>query len=436
MRLKFSLIVLINCILINSNVSGAATFDAAEYQTRRTKLMASIPDGIAVILGSETNRQNSNFIYFTGREEPFSVLIIDGLQKRSILFLSSLDSKDKIMQESGVERILHLSSLTRELGTYQARTKLFYTPIDQDDRGYLPFDVNDPVKRLSREMTFINQIKASYPFVVIKDLNPAIGGLRVIKSKAEIEIIREAARISSLAHIEVLRSAKPGMFEWELEAIYEYTIKSLGGQGFAYDPIIPSEPRWYDSHYSENSRKILDGEIVMPDVGGEYNYYVVDISATWPINGKFTPEQKRLNRLVNAVENAMQAVFRPGITSRDMPAEVEAILAKQGIDMKKEGVWRIEANHWIGLDVHDVIRYGPSSRTTPFKPGMVLASDPGIRLKDKNGKTIVWAKIENTILITEDGCENLSKLVPRTVEEIEKVMAEKGIHDYQKGKKK
>lgn len=436
MMKKFTMIVLLICGMFNAVIANAATFDKAEYQMRRAKLMEAIPDGIAVILGSETIRQNSNFIYFTGIEDPFSVLLIDAIQKRSILFLTSVESRSKIMEETGVDRVLPLSSLTRELGTYQARTKNFYTPIEQDDRGYLPFDDNDPVKRLSREMTFINQIKTQYPFVVIKDLNPAIGALRVIKSKAEIEIIREAARISSLAHIEVLRSAKPGMYEWELEAIYEYTIKSLGGQGFAYDPIIPSLPKWYDSHYSENSRKILDGEIVMPDVGGEYNYYVVDISATWPINGKFTPEQARLNRLIVAVENAMQQVFRPGITSRDMPAEVEAILAKQGIDMKKEGVWRIEANHWIGLDVHDVIRYGPSSRTTPFKPGMILASDPGIRLKDKNGKTIVWAKIENTILITEDGCENLSKLVPRTVEEIEKIMAEKGIHDFVNERKK
>ncbi|MFC1555211.1 M24 family metallopeptidase, partial [candidate division KSB1 bacterium] len=172
------------------------------------------------------------------------------------------------------------------------------------------------------------------------------------------------------------------------------------------------------------------------DVGGEYQYYVVDISATFPVSGKFTPEQKRLNRIICAVEDAMQQVFRPGIRSLDMKKEVQEIVAKQGIDMDKEGVYRIEANHWIGLDVHDVIGSGPSSRTTPFRPGMVLASDPAIKIRDKNGNVIDGVKIENTILITENGCENLTYLVPRTVEDIEKVMSEKGIHDYLKEKEK
>jgi Xaa-Pro aminopeptidase len=239
--------------------------------------------------------------------------------------------------------------------------------------------------------------------------------------------MRECARISSLAHIEVLRSARPGMYEWELAALFEYTIKRLGGQGFGYDPIVPSIPRWYDSHYSENSRKINDGDMVMPDVGGEYNYYVVDISATFPVNGKFTPEQKRLNRIICAVEEAMREVFRPGIKSIEMKSEVQEILDKQGIDMDKEGVYRILADHWIGLDVHDP---GPSSRNTILRPGMVIACDPAIKIRDENGNVIRGVKIENTVLITKDGCENLTHLVPRTVEDIEKVMAEKGILDF------
>ena len=110
-----------------------------------------------------------------------------------------------------------------------------------------------------------------------------------------------------------------------------------------------------------------------------------------------------------------------------MKSEVQEILSKQGIDIDKEGVYRILADHWIGLDVHDP---GPSSRNTVLRPGMVLACDPAIKIRDENGKVINGVKIENTVLITEDGCENLTYLVPRTVEEIEKVMAEKGILDF------
>ena len=436
MRTRFSLIVLTIVILGFTTLSSGGTFDKAEYKARRVKLMQSIPDGIAVIIGSEGEKQKSNFIYFTGVEEPFSILIIDGMKKETILFLPSVESREKILEETGVDRVMPLAQFSRLLFSYQAQTNIIYTPFNRADAGYVPKGLIDPDNRLSREMNFISQIKKNFPCFRFKDLNHAIAELRVIKSPAEIEVMREAARISSLAHIEVLRSAKPGMYEWELEAIYEYTIKRLGGQGFGYEPIIPSDPKWYDSHYSENSRKIEDGDMVMPDVGGEYNYYVVDISATFPINGKFTPEQKRLNRIICAVENAMQKVFRPGIRSIDMKAEVQEIVAKQGIDLDKEGVYRIEANHWIGLDVHDVIGAGISSRTTILKPGMVLASDPAIKIRDKNGNVIGGVKIENTILITEDGCENLTHLVPRTVEEIEKVMAEKGIHDYLKKKDK
>ncbi|KPK77377.1 MAG: hypothetical protein AMJ79_03410 [Phycisphaerae bacterium SM23_30] len=426
MRKNIFLAILLTVFFGFSSLSSGGVFDKAEYKSRRVKLMKSIPDGIALMIGSEGEKQNSNFIYFTGVEEPRSILLIDGMKKESILFFPSIKSEQKIIEESGVAKVMPLSGLTPLLASYQAQTNIIYTPY-RDNARAAKKDFIDPDNRLSREMNFINQIKERFPSFKFKDLSQAIGDLRVIKSPAEIEVMRESARISSLGHIEMLRSARPGMYEWELAAVFEYTVKRLGGQGFGYGAIVPSDPEWYDSHYSENSRKIEDGDMVMPDVGGEYNYYVVDISATFPVNGKFTPEQKRLNRIICAVEEAMRKVFRPGIRSIDMKAEVQEILNKQGIDMDQEGVYRILADHWIGLDVHDV---GPSSRNTILKPGMVLACDPAIKIRDENGKVIDGVKIENTVLITEDGCENLTHLVPRTVEEIEKVMAEKGILDF------
>ena len=434
MQKRFSLRVLIIILLGFSTLSGGATFDKAEYQTRRAKLMKSIPDGIALILGAEGEKQNSNFIYFTGIEKPRCILLIDGMKKESIIFLPSVKTGEKIIAEAGVAKVMPLSALTPLFASFQSQTNIIYTPYGDMDRAPKN-EFIDPDKRLSREMNFISQIKTRFPTYQFKDIGRAIGDLRVIKSPAEIKIMREAARISSLAHIEVLRCAKPGMYEWELAAIYEYCIKRLGGQGFAYSPIIPSEPRYYNSHYSENSRKVEDGDIVMPDVGGEYNYYDIDISLTFPVNGKFSPRQRRLNRIVCAVEDAMRSVFRPGIRSIDVPKEVEELVAKKGFDITIEKMSGIEVQHWIGLDVHDVIEKGPSKRTTILQPGMVIASDPSFKIRDENGKVIDGNKIENTVLITEDGCENLTHLVPRTVEEIEKVMAEKGILDYLQEKK-
>ena len=128
----------------------------------------------------------------------------------------------------------------------------------------------------------------------------------------------------------------------------------------------------------------------------------------------------------------MRSVFRPGIKSTDIPEEVRKLVAKKGFDITKEEMYGIEVQHWIGLDVHDVLQYGPSKRTTILQPGMVVASDPAIKIRDKNGNVIDGNKIENTVLITKDGCENLTFLVPRTAEEIERVMAQKGITDYLK----
>ena len=428
MRMRFFSVIILMFLSGFLSLLRAGIFDKAEYISRRAKLMEYIPDGIAMIIGSEEGKQNSNFIYLTGVEIPNSILIIDGMKKESILFLPSVESIEKtIKAETGVASVMPVSRLSRQLASYQSQTDIIYTPFDKSDAEYVPKGLFDPDNRFSREMNLICQIKKRIPFFRFKDISQAIGELRVIKSPAEIEVMRECARISSLAHIEVLRSASPGMYEWELAALFEYTIKRLGGQGFGYEPIVPSIPKWYDSHYSDNSRKIEDGDIVMPDVGGEYQYYVVDISATFPINGKFTQEQKRLNRIICAVEEAMRKVFRPGIRSIDMKSEVQEILTKKGIEMDSEGVYRILADHWIGLDVHDP---GPSSRNTILRPGMVLACDPAIKIRDENGNVIKGVKIENTVLITEDGCENLTYLVPRTVEEIEKVMAEKGILDF------
>ena len=432
MQKRFSLGVLIIILLGFSTLSSGGTFDKAEYKTRRAKLMNSITDGIAIILGSEGRKQNSNFIYFTGVEEPNAILIIDGMKKESILFLSSVESKEKVTEMTGIERVMSISRATRLLSSYQAQTDVIYTLFGRISRTNASKGLLNPGIRITRELNFIKLIREMFPSFRFKDLSPAIGKLRVIKSPAEIKIMREAARISSLAHIEVLRCAKPGMYEWELAAIYEYTVKRLGGQGLGYGGGFTSEPKYYNGHYSANSRKIEDGDIVMSDVGGEYNYYVVDISTTFPVNGKFSPRQRRLNRIVCAVEDAMQSVFRPGIRSIDIPEKVQELVAKKGFDITKEEMYGIEVQHWIGLDVHDVLEKGPSKRTTILQPGMVLASDPALKIRDKNGNVIDGNKIENTVLITEDGCENLTYLVPRTVEEIEKIMAEKGITDILK----
>jgi len=229
MRKRYSLTILLIFLFGFSTLSSGGIFDKAEYKSRRVKLMKSIPDGIALMIGSEGEKQNSNFIYFTGVEEPRSILLIDGMKKESILFLPRVISEEKIIEESGVAKVMPLSSLTPLLASYQAQTKIIYTPY-RDNARTAKIDFIDPDNRLSREMNFINQIKERVPSCKFMDLSRAIGELRVIKSPAEIEVMRESARISSLGHIEMLRSARPGIYEWELAAVFEYTVKRLVGR--------------------------------------------------------------------------------------------------------------------------------------------------------------------------------------------------------------
>ena len=433
MQKSFSLIVLTIILLGFSTLSSGAIFDAAEYEARRTKLITFIPDGIAIIFGSDCDviktygpwkdfkgkRQNSNFIYFTGVEELNSVLVIDGMKKESIIFFFSVESKEIVMKETGIERVLPLSRFPQLISSYNAQTDFIYTPDPKWDVDRKRIDDGMPTKKI-RDM---------FPSFRFKDLSAGIGKLRAIKSPAEIKVMREAARICSLAHIEVLKAAKPGMYEWELAAIFEDCVKRLGGQGHAANAIVPSGPNIWNCHYIDNSRKMEDGDIVMADLCAEYEYYDVDVSVSFPVNGKFNARQRKLSNIVRVVEEAMRSVFRPGIRSIDVQEEVRKIVSKKGIDIDKEGVHRISADHWVGLDVHDA---SPSQerypRETILQAGMVITSDPSIRIKDENGIVIDGNKIENTVLITEDGCENLSYLVPRTVEEIEKVMAQESLY--------
>jgi len=458
MRLKQWFVLILCMCLFGMSVWCApfelVAFDKAEFKARRARLMALIPDGIAIIMGAEEAQpyeiffQNNDFMYFSGIERQDAVLIVDGINKEALLFLPAESPErqyprmvpgKEAVDTTGIAKILPLSQFTSALLAYQVEVENVYTPFQPQEklthcgRNNTLYFLNrtlDPWDgRPSREMNFVRLIKERFPNFRIKDLSPRIAGLRMIKTKAEIELMREAGRISSLAHIEVLKAAKPGMYEWELAALYEYAVKRLGCAGHAYSPIVASGPSIFYSGYEENRRRMKDGDMVLVDMGGDYKYYDIDISMAFPINGKFSKRQRELNKIVLAVRNAMLKVFRPGIRSIDMRDEVAALVARQGIDVDKEQVARIWADHWIGMAVHDD---GPSSRTTVLQPGMVIASDPSIRLKNEG----TGNKIEDTVLITENGCENLTPLVPRSIEEIEKIMAEAGITDWFQGREK
>ena len=440
--------VLLLVFLITASSLSGSLFDKSEYAARRQRMMEKIPDGIVVIWGAQSQTgyneyyQNNDFMYFTGVEVPNAVLVINGVQKESILFFTisergarnegiSLDMVRNPEEVTGIEKTYPYENFSSYLSRLSSQVKVFYTSFKPEElmrectnetfrtlqRNMI---FNEWDGRLTRELQFVKQLKEKFPQVEVKDCSSMIWDLRVIKSPAEIELIRKTGRIGVKAHIELMKSTRPGLYEYELAALYEYLCKKEGAQDLAYYMIICSEENHPYAHYYKHDRLLKDGEFLVIDVGPDLGYYDVDITISYPVNGKFTQRQKEVYEASNAVHNACMSVYRPGLTRNEAREEVKQILIKQGYDISKDYFKRMQGGfgHYVGMAVHDV-GGGPDV----LKPGMVFANEPMVIYTDEN----LGVRVEDTILITEDGCENLTAGIPREVEEIEALMKKKGI---------
>ncbi|GAG86925.1 unnamed protein product, partial [marine sediment metagenome] len=222
----------------------------------------------------------------------------------------------------------------------------------------------------------IKKLKEHYPICEFEDIVPHIDRLRLIKSPEEIEIIRRNGRISAEGVKQAMLASRPGAYEYEVEAAAMFVILRNGCRGFAYPSIVASGPNSCIWHYSASSRKMEDGDILLMDFGGELDYMCMDISRTWPINGKFTPEQRESYTIALAVQKACIEAYRPGVTSADVQKHVAEVMKKKGLDPRglKGGI-----GHYVGMSTHDV---GP--RGIPLEEGMVFAIEPGLYYPEKN----------------------------------------------------
>jgi len=425
----------------SSHLAGQFTRD--EYATRRGRLMEKIPDGIAIILGAKARvdyneyYQNNDFMYFTGVEVPDAVLIIDGVRKESILFYNisergarnvgiALEYVRNPREVTGVERFLPREQFSSYLSRLADGSCVFYTSFKPEElmrecsreklrtlQQTMVFDDWDG--RPTRELQFVKLIDERFPQAEVRDCSQMIWDLRTIKSQAEIEVLRRAGRIAVKAHNEMIKATRPGMYEYELAALYEYLVKKDGAQDLAYHAIICSGENHPYLHYYKHDRLLEDGDFLVIDVGPDLEYYDIDITVSYPVNGKFTPRQREVYEACNAVHEACLQVYRPGLTLEQCRLEVWQILQKQGYDLTKDYFQRMRGGfgHYIGMAVHDV-GGGPGV----LKPGMVFANEPLCVFPDEN----LGVRVEDTILITEDGCENLTAGIPRTVTEIEAYM--------------
>lgn len=452
LNIKTKIPIIVNLLLITLLVSvsfAQEKFGKSEYAARRAKLMEKISDGVAIILGAPTPAtsrhffQSNAFYYFTGVEIPDAALIIDSNRKESILFFTIAERKaqgDGISVElvknpkeiTGIERVLPIEQFSRNLSRISLQTKNFYTmfkpgeqPRDNTNETFRALQntmtMNMWDGRLTRELQFVKKLKEKFPYITVMDCSPMVWDLRKIKSTAEIAHIRRAGQIGVKAHLAMIKATRPGAKEKNLAALFEYTCNINGAQEQAYAVIIMSGPNHAFGHYHAYDRILDKKDFIILDAGPDYAYYNADISTTFPASGKFSPRQKEIYELGVGILKVCQQNYRPGTTLKAVGQKVKQHLIEQGYDPNERrfrGLIRYGGyNHSIGMATHDPMgNWGGPDEV--LQPGFVFACDINMPYADEE----LGIRIEDTVVITEDGYENLSKGLPRTVKEIEDFM--------------
>ena len=441
-RILYLLLLAIVWQAFVSQPAWSQNYSSQEFEKRRQALMASVDGGLVILFASPGNsgaahfRQDNDFFYFTGCEDANAVLVMNPATRETFLFVPQKTEREKMMEggnslddpqakeKLGIKAVYPLSYFEEFLARTWAR---------QDPVLYLRLSPEDAVSEARSETALfaarqrrnpfnsqpgLNQYRAErfrslFPAAQLKDITPQIDALRMIKTPEEIAILRLNGQISAEAVKKAMLATRPGAFEYELEAAAVEVLLRNGCRGPAYPPIIGSGPNTCIQHYEKNNRKMQAGELVLMDCGGDLNYLTMDITRTWPVSGKFTEEQKKVYRVVLEVQKACLEAFKPGVRAQDVQEYVARRMKEKGIDpMGLRG----GLGHLVGLSVHDV-----QPRELVLQEGMVMAIEPALYFPDQN----LGIRIEDTVLITRDGCEVLTAGVPKEIDEIEALLAKR-----------
>ena len=431
---------------------GQGLFTKEWHAGRRAALLDRFADkepGVIVLRGAGTQddyrefRQDNNFWYFTGVTTPNAVLVLVTQSRQEFLlvppvaavmetWVGDLIDAQEAREITGIEECLEIGPLGGPLGRGTRWTQFeellsdlsteyrtFYVQKQPAENWMMSRDnlqsatrdvMRDPYDgRLSREGQFAAKLEEKHG-VQVKDITVLIDGMRVVKTPEEIEAMRGACRLSGLAHQAVIGSAQPGLYEWQLAAAMTSEMLAAGAMGPAYMAIVGSGPNATILHYSANNRAIQVGDVVMIDYGAEYNHFVADISRSWPVGQKFS---KRQREIYLAVYDAQEAAFgecKPGSTLSRVHQAAERVLRKRGLHR----YFIHGTSHWLGMATHDVGRY-----STRFEPGMAFTVEPGVYIPDEG----IGVRIEDVVVITQDGHELLSSMIPRHIDQIESLRA-------------
>lgn len=410
-------------------------------QERRQKLLDFMPEGsIAILLsGNPIGRTSDqyhefvvwrNFFYFTNiskanfalvlvkRETGTSeMLFIDEVSELEEKWSGFRMKKPEASKLAGIEEqfIFGMPEMYKHIGSFMMNDGLKQAYFDLER---LTFNHAD-----TEQMFFAKEFQTRYPFIGLRNLYPTIAKMRQIKSADEIENIRIAVEKTRLGIEKMMLVSEPGMFEYELEAHYDFTAKSNGVQEKAFHTIAASGLNATVLHYEDNSAQLQDGDLILFDLGCAWNHYSADISRTFPVNGKFTDRQRAVYQAVLDAQKKVIEAIKPGIKMSDLNKLARDLLTLKCRDLGLIGADDSDDNivnyyyhtigHALGLDTHDV-----GGRDFILAPGMVLTIEPGLYIAEE----AIGIRIEDDVLVTADGYENLSASIIKEVDEIENFM--------------
>jgi Xaa-Pro aminopeptidase len=428
------------------------------FKARREQFMKAMGKGVAVFPAAPPRtrsndteyeyRQNSDFHYLTGFDEPESVAVVTTLhpEHRFVLFVRPRDKEKEIWNgrragpdgaksKHGADEAYTIDSLDEMLPRYvENAPRLFY-------RLGLDREFDDRMTGILNRIRAAARTGVTAPAEIV-DPATIVHEMRLIKNDDDLSRLRRACEISAEAHVAAMRACRPGMNECELEAIVEYVFRRSGAASPGYSSIVGAGANATILHYIENNAPIRDGDLVLIDAACEYLAYSSDITRTFPANGRFSRPQKALYEIVLKAQLEAIDEVRPGAPfqayhERAVRVLVEGLIGLGLLDGTAEEAVANESykryymhrtGHWLGIDVHDAGRYQIDGASRPLEPGMVMTVEPGIYIAEDDDRAPgeyrgIGIRIEDDVLVTRSGNEVLTSKVPKTIADIEATMA-------------
>jgi Xaa-Pro aminopeptidase len=429
----------------------------SEFSERRQRFMAAAGSGAAIFASAPVAvrnndveheyRQDSDLYYLTGFDERDSVLILttEHAEHRTVLFVRPRDKEretwdgpraglEGAQAEFGADAAFPISELAKRLPEYLKDVHRLHYRLGFD-RGFdqLVLDAIADVRKKAR-------VGISPPREIV-DPSVVVHEMRMRKSAGEIEVMRKAASITAEAHAAAMQLARPGCYEYEVEAEILRVFRARGAERAAYGCIVGSGPNATILHHRRNDRRMQEGDLLLIDAGAEYGYYACDVTRTFPVSGRFSEAQRALYQVVVDAQQAAIDAVRPGVTVPYVHGAALEVLVQGLVDLgilEGTAAEAIEAetykpyymhrtSHWLGMDVHDVGDYHVQKRPRPLEPGFVLTVEPGVYIAAGSPCDPKWhgigIRIEDDVLVTEVGRRVLTEDIPKSATELEQLLA-------------